>query len=206
MNKHLKYFLKIWLIPAIAGIAIAVFLRGNFFSFVRISGQSMSPNLVNNQIVLLEKKANVSRGTVIVSKTNNLQKQNTGVQDIALRVVALPGDKVNYKKGQLYVNGKKVNQSYISSQVKTETGMSIDTGWSINSLSLSKNWPKSQRNIKKVQKNSYFVLADNRIDPVDSRQYGLIKKKQIEGVVKVFFWETKTKINNVNHFSRNFFE
>ncbi|WP_186414202.1 signal peptidase I, partial [Oenococcus oeni] len=115
-------------------------------------------------------------------------------------------DKVNYKKGQLYVNGKKVNQSYISSQVKTETGMSIDTGWSINSLSLSKNWPKSQRNIKKVQKNSYFVLADNRIDPVDSRQYGLIKKRQIEGVVKVFFWETKTKINNINHFSRNFFE
>ncbi|MDN6968709.1 signal peptidase I [Oenococcus sp. UCMA 17063] len=206
MNKHLKYFLKIWLIPAIAGIAIAVFLKGNFFSFVRISGQSMSPNLVNNQIVFLEKKANVSRGTVIVVKTNSSQKEDTGIKDIALRVIALPGDSVNYKKGKLFVNGKKINQSYISSQVINETGMSVDTGWSINSLSLNKNWPKAQRDIKKVQKDTYFVLADNRIDPVDSRQYGLIKKDQVEGVVKVFFWESKGKVTKINNFSRSFFK
>ncbi|AZZ60799.1 signal peptidase I [Oenococcus sp. UCMA 16435] len=206
MNKHLKYFLKIWLIPAIAGIAIAVFLKGNFFSFVRISGQSMSPNLVNNQIVFLEKKANVSRGTVIVVKTNSSQQKDTGIKDIALRVIALPGDSVNYQNDKLFVNGKKINQSYISSQAINETGMSVDTGWSINSLSLNKNWPKTQRDIKKVQKGTYFVLADNRIDPVDSRQYGLIKKNQVKGVVKVFFWESEGKIAKINHFSRSFFK
>ncbi len=206
MNKHLKYFLKIWLIPAIAGIAIAVFLKGNFFSFVRISGQSMSPNLVNNQIVFLEKKANVSRGTVIVVKTNSSQQKDTGIKDIALRVIALPGDSVNYQNDKLFVNGKKINQSYISSQAINETGMSVDTGWSINSLSLNKNWPKTQRDIKKVQKGTYFVLADNRIDPVDSRQYGLIKKNQVKGVVKVFFWESEGKIAKINHLSRSFFK
>ncbi|MFT8324047.1 S26 family signal peptidase [Oenococcus sicerae] len=204
-HKHLKYFIKVWLIPAIIGILIAVFLRSNYFSFVRITGVSMEPNLVNNQITLLKKKARVSRGTVIVFKAARSQSANTGLDSLALRVIGLPGDKISFLRGHLLVNGKQVNESFLTAPEKAATSMSVDSGWSLNSLSLNSNWPKNQRNIKRVAKGTYFVLADNRLDPIDSRQYGLVKKTDVRGVLSVFPWAGKKIVKNVNHTSENFY-
>ncbi|EHN58558.1 signal peptidase I [Oenococcus kitaharae] len=206
MNKHVKYFLKIWLFPAFAGIAFAVFLRANYFSFIRISGQSMSPNLVNNQVVLLRKNQNVSRGTVVVFNTNARQRSDTGTTMAVLRVIGLPGDHIVFRKNKLQVNGKTVNQRFISKQQQQATSMSIDSGWSLNSLSLNRNWPRSQQNILKVKKNTYFVLADNRSMPTDSRKCGLIKKSQIQGSVQYYSWNQRTRMRRINSWSRHFFE
>lgn len=206
MNKHVKYFLKIWLFPAFAGIAFAVFLRANYFSFIRISGQSMSPNLVNNQVVLLRKNQNVSRGTVVVFNTNARQRSDTGTTMAVLRIIGLPGDHIVFRKNKLQVNGKTVNQRFISKQQQQATSMSIDSGWSLNSLSLNRNWPRSQQNILKVKKNTYFVLADNRSMPTDSRKYGLIKKSQIQGSVQYYSWNQRQRMRRINSWSRHFFE
>ena len=82
------------------------------------------------------------------------------------RVVGLPGDYIEYKDNYLYVNGEKYKEPFINN-VETEDFSLKDLGYD------------------KIPDDMYLVLGDNRENSLDSRSYGLIKKKQIIG--KAFF-------------------
>lgn len=166
----------------------------------------MLPNLINNQLVFLRKGQHVSRGTVVAFNTNVQERVDTGVSTDVLRVIGLPGDRVSFKSNRLRVNGKIVNQAFINKGQNQETSMSIDSGWTLNSLSLNENWPKSQQNIGHVQKNSYFLLADNRNMPTDSRKYGLVKKSQIQGSVYYLSFSHPKRMQAVNSWPNIFFK
>lgn len=80
----------------------------------------------------------VSRGDIVVFKTKNNKDQST---DIA-RVVGLPGESVNVKKGQVYIDGNKLDTFY------------GDDGSSKNNDSMAE--PLT------LLENEYFLLADVR--------------------------------------------
>ena len=78
-----------------------------------------------------------------------------GKEWIIKRVIGLPGEVVEYRDNQLYVNDKKVEDKYASK----ETG-----------------------NFKvKIAKGYYFVLGDNRTNSADSRVFGSFPRKDILG-------------------------
>lgn len=127
---------------------------------VRVRGASMKNTLKNNDIMILNKLA---------YKSNDIKRFDIVVIDaldeyIIKRVIALPGEKVEYKKNVLYINGKKIEEKF--DHIKSEELIDYNTE-KLGSI--------------KVPKGYYFVLGDNRDNSVDSRALGFIKKEKIKG-------------------------
>ena len=55
-----------WLVPIIIGLIIALIIRQFWFTMVKVDGDSMQPNLQNNQRVVAVKTSAIKRGSVIV--------------------------------------------------------------------------------------------------------------------------------------------
>ena len=85
-----------------------------------------------------------------------------GDEYLIKRVIGLPGETIEYKDNQLYVNGKKIKDNYGSE--KTEDFKT------------------------KVPKDSYYALGDNRTNSRDSRYYGAFHKKKILGKTKLIIF------------------
>ena len=161
----------------------------------------MEPNLVNNERVFCLKTAKIHHGSVVVFDANGVDPQVAQKTDYVKRVIGMPGDKVQSKNGNIYVNGKKINQNYISmDQRKAGTG-----DWTLKSISVQNSWLK-HNGTTTVPKGEYFVLGDHRSVSNDSRYWGFVPKSKIDGVVKVPSWAgTKTTRQNVNKEWQHFY-
>ena len=78
------------------------------------------------------------------------------------RVIGLPGDHIQIKDGSVYVNSEKLEESYISSEVSTESFI-------LNDFTVPEGY--------------YFMMGDNRERSSDSRTLGCIPKNKLEGRV-----------------------
>ena len=131
---------------------------------VKVKETSMLPNFVENDHLFINKIAyktgEPKRGDVII-----FHKTVYGTsEDLIKRVVALPGETVNVRDGQLYVNGKKQDQSF------TYEGT---TSGSVKDF--------------KVPAGRLYVMGDNRTVSIDSRDpdVGTVAISKVKG--KVFF-------------------
>ncbi|CUS27074.1 signal peptidase I [Paucilactobacillus oligofermentans DSM 15707 = LMG 22743] len=199
--KAMKEILS-WIVPIVIGLLVALLIKQFVFQLVRVDGPSMDPNLSDNERVVVLKQATIHRGSVVVFQAQGVDPTATTKTDYVKRVIALPGDTVKSEDGNIYVNGKKVKQNYISSDERT-TG----TGnWTLASLSNDHAWLKNT-DATKVPKGKYFVLGDHRSVSNDGRYWGFVPKSKILGVVKVPFWGSdKTAKKNINTEWKNYFE
>lgn len=190
-----------WIVPIAIGLLLALLIKQFAFQFVRVDGPSMQPNLQNNERVVCLKQAKIHRGSVVVFDANGVDPQVSVKTEYVKRVIGLPGDTVEAKSGNLYVNGKKVDQSYIS---KSERSSGTGT-WTLHSISQENSWVL-HNGAYKVPKGEYFVLGDHRSVSNDSRYWGFVPKSKIVGVVKVGFWNrTQPAKNNINQQWKHFF-
>ena len=190
-----------WIVPIVIGLLIALLIKQFVFQIVRVDGPSMEPNLVNNERVFCLKTAKIHHGSVVVFDANGADPQVAQKTDYVKRVIGMPGDKVQSKNGNIYVNGKKINQNYISmDQRKAGTG-----DWTLKSISVQNSWLK-HNGTTTVPKGEYFVLGDHRSVSNDGRYWGFVPKSKIDGVVKVPSWSgTKTTRQNVNKEWQHFY-
>ncbi|HJA74126.1 signal peptidase I [Limosilactobacillus pontis] len=190
-----------WVIPIVIGLLIALLIKQFLFQVVRVDGPSMQPNLQNNERVFCLKRSQIHHGSVVIFDANGVDPQVAVKTDYVKRVIGLPGDTVRSKNGNIYVNGKKINQSYISmSQRDAGTG-----NWNLKSISVQNSWLKNN-GATKVPKGEYFVLGDHRSVSNDGRYWGFVPKNKIDGVVKVPSWAgTKTTRQNVNKEWQHFY-
>lgn len=143
------------------------------------------------------KQAKVKHLSVIVFDAYGEDPSAKKGSDYVKRVIGLPGDSVSFKNNNIYVNNKKIDQSFISkSEATTGTG---STSWTLSTLAKRYGW-KTKGNV--VPKGKYFVLGDHRSVSNDSRYWGYVDAKKVAGVVKVPFWTgTKTERTNINSLS-----
>ena len=190
-----------WIVPIAIGLLIALLIKQFVFQIVRVDGPSMEPNLVNNERVFCLKTAKIHHGSVVVFDANGVDPQVAQKTDYVKRVIGMPGDKVQSKNGNIYVNGKKINQNYISmDQRKAGTG-----DWTLKSISVQNSWLK-HNGTTTFPKGEYFVLGDHRSVSNDGRYWGFVPKSKIDGVVKVPSWSgTKTTRQNVNKEWQHFY-
>jgi len=153
-------------------IAAAIFLVIYLFLFrpYEVKGDSMFPNFHDKEYVLTSlitlRLSDPKRGDVVVFKSPAEPEK-----DYIKRVVALPGDTVSVKNGDVYLNGEKLNESsYLASGVKTYQGAFLEENEQI-----------------KVPKEMYFVLGDNRQASSDSREWGFVGKDTVIGVSMIVY-------------------
>ena len=142
--------------------AVAVLIATLFLPILQISGDSMSPTLEHDEIVLLLKTKKFDRGDLI-----GFYYQG---KILLKRVVALPEDEVAIDAdGNVYVNGELLDEPYV-----TEKGLG----------DCDLEFPY------KVPGTSYFVLGDMRSNSVDSRNsvIGAISREDIIGRVFIRVW------------------
>lgn len=136
-----------------AGVMIAsVLLTYSVLFFVQISrvtGHSMDPTFHDGEIVLVNRRfyqlKDVSYGDVVIAETDrggNVKEQ------IIKRVIGKPGDRLEYRDGAMYRNGREISEPYIKEEMKGEP------------------WKTE------VGKDEVFLMGDNRNNSADSRVFG----------------------------------
>jgi signal peptidase I len=131
----------------------------------RVQGTSMLPLLEDSERIIVNKFIYrfhpIQRGDVVVF----WYPKDPSVSFIK-RVVGIPGDVVELRRGVLYVNDHKVDEDYVRPYFSDdETHAPVP-----------------------VAKGYYFVLGDHRNSSNDSRSWGEVPEKYIYGRAVFRFW------------------
>lgn len=189
--KTLKSIVNV-LVALLIGVIVAVVIKSTVFQFAHVAGPSMQPNLVDREQVAMLNLAPIRHNSVIIFNAQGEDPNATSKIDYVKRVIGMPGDKVQSQNGVIYVNGRQINQNYISHNERNQgTG-----NWTLSSLGEQHDW---QVKSATVPKNMYFVLGDHRSVSNDSCYWGFVQKDKVAGVVKVPFWtSTASQRFNIN--------
>ncbi|ELK44582.1 signal peptidase I [Halobacillus sp. ACCC02827] len=146
-----------WLKAIAVAITLAFILRTFFFATSIVEGASMDPTLQNGERVMFNKIVyyidEPQRGDIVIIERP--------VKSYVKRIIGKPGDTVEIKEHELYVNGEKQTQDYLTDEAATATR---DFG------------PVD------VPEGEYFVMGDNRSISKDSRNgLGFIDEEEIIG-------------------------
>jgi signal peptidase I len=174
-----------WLAEGLAVVVVAVIVAILLRTFVVqtffIPSGSMEPTLQIGDRILVNKLSyhlhSVQRGDIVVF--SRPASENCGgpeVNDLVKRVIGLPGDFISLSHGDVYIDGKRLDESWLPSvdQGVTQPGP-----------------PGNAANLEHpylVPANDYFVMGDNRTDSCDSRWWGPISKSLIVGKVELRIW------------------
>ena len=85
-------------------------------------------------------------------------------RDFVKRVIGIPGDVVEIDNGRVSVNGRRLDEPYITTP------------------------DRSSMNRLKLDAGEYFVLGDNRSGSNDSRNWGPVPEENILGQVWMVYW------------------
>jgi len=153
-----------WLGVIGGGIAIALLVEAFLIQAFWIPSPSMEPTLEVGDRVLVNKLSykfhDVNRGDVVVFERppGASTGQNGEIKDLIKRVIAVGGDTIEAKEGEVYVNGERVDENYL------EPGTPTD------------NLP-----LKTIPDGHLFVMGDNRTNSEDSRIFGPIDEDAVVG-------------------------
>lgn len=135
-----------------------------------VSGISMNPTYSNGQILVGTRIPN-DVDKLLVEK-NTIVKFMSPEGDVAIkRIIATPGDKVEYQGAGVYINGKYIGDSNAHFIKKQQDAVT-------NKHRLNPNETFT------LKQNEYFVAGDNRENSVDSREYGPITDYSILAILK----------------------
>ena len=185
---------------------IAFNVRANLVEAFRVPASSNYPTIVPNDRILANKlaykTADPERGDLIVF----LNPENRRINYIK-RVVAVAGDTVEIKGGQLYVNDQKLQRKILPQstldniRIKNFMGEPLegDVFEEINGgakykifLSGSPHDETSSDFAKiTIPKHHCFVLGDNRNNSLDSRHFGPVPLATIKGRADYLYWPAK---------------
>lgn len=158
-------------------LALSVFVL--LYLFVaqpnEVKGNSMLPNFVNGQYLLTDKLSyqmgEPKRGDVVVFKAPPSEPCAVDECEYIKRVIGVPGDRVMVKDGQVFLNGSKLNQSFLPDDFVSDPG-------SFNEEGVEKEVPDGQ----------YLCFGDNRAHSRDGREFGPIDKNLIVGRAFFIYW------------------
>ncbi|PGM59836.1 signal peptidase I [Bacillus sp. AFS053548] len=174
-----------WGKAIIIGIAIAFIVRTFLFSTYVVDGESMMPTLKDGNLLVINKFGyeigDINRFDVIVFHANKKE-------DYVKRVIGLPGDSIEYKDDQLYVNNKKWNEPYLNDYKSSLKGTAFTPDYNLNEVTGK----------TKVPPGYVFVEGDNRPKSYDSRLFGFVKIDKIVGKVDLLYWPLSSLNTNFN--------
>jgi signal peptidase I len=144
-------------------LSIVLFAAINAVSArIRVDGASMEPTLQSGEFVIVNKLAYLfgepTTGDVIV-----FHFPRDPDQEYIKRIIGLPGDRVEIKNGEVYVNDRVLDEDYIAASPVYE-------------------------DILEVPGDSLIVLGDNRNNSSDSHNWGPVPLDYVIGKAMFVYW------------------
>ena len=187
-------------------VLLVVFvLRSFLVEPFQIPSSSMVPTLEVGDYILVNKYTYGIRLPVIRTKVLALNNPQRG--DVVVffpphmndtyfikRVVGLPGDTVEYRNKQIFVNGEWVEREPAAEQFAQSshniTGRE-SLGESEHLMQVDTRRPSSDFSVV-VRPGHYFMMGDNRDNSSDSRVWGQVSEKDIVGKAFAIWmhWDT----------------
>lgn len=162
-----------------SGSMIPTLLIGDFILVNKFIYGIKNP-ITNSTLIEINK---VKRGDIIVFYKDNKKRY-------IKRVIGIENDLIIYENKKLTLNNTKINNKKIETCIDFDNNIIIESKNKKEFLSPKKEYKiKEYKNIDnkynytnlKINKNSYFVMGDNRDNSEDSRIFGTIEKKNIIG-------------------------
>lgn len=158
--------IKSWISSILWTVVITLILLNFVFALTRVEGISMEPTLHTGDRVfewkLFKYFREPNRGDIVVVKGEKTNNEN-----YIKRLIGFPGDVIDIIDGDVYVNGKILNEPYLDRKTSEQNG---------------NHWV--------VPEGCYFVMGDNRENgnSYDSRSFGPIEKSYLQGKALFRFW------------------
>ena len=144
--------LSVWLRDLIISLAISAFIIIFLYQPVKVEGTSMMPSLDDQERIFVN--------IVVFRYPRDPSKS------FIKRVVGVGGDHISIDSGQVFVNGKLLDEDYVPQNYEDQ-----------------RSYPETV-----VPQGSYFVLGDHRSMSNDSRDFGPVSQSHIYGKAVFGYW------------------
>lgn len=145
-------------------VILALVIKTFVFQFYYIPSGSMEPTLQINDKILVTKYSyklkEPERGEIIVFEYPYDKKLS-----YIKRLIGLPGEQIQIKDSQLYVDDVLVEENYLPEGLTFEDFGPVQ-----------------------VPEGQYFMLGDNRNHSSDSRVWGFVDKDLLIGKARLTYW------------------
>ncbi|WP_438347648.1 signal peptidase I [Paenibacillus sp. FA6] len=158
-----------WIKTLVVVFVIMSLLNIFVFNLSMVKGQSMQPTLVERERLFINKIIYTfsapKQGEVVV--LHDPSQDDSRKEFLVKRVIGVPGDVVEVKDHQLYLNGQLQQEEYIDVSIQDQDFLEIKLG-----------------------EDQYFVMGDNRHlgESKDSRYFGTVASNLIVGRAEFIFW------------------
>jgi signal peptidase I len=171
-----------WIVTIVGAVAIVLAIKAWVVNPYRIPSSSMEPTLhcgsggsgclarfsdrvLANRFIYHFRDPH--RGEIVVFNVPSAAVTACGSGGVFVkRIVGLPGDVWQERQGRVYINGKKLKESYIQNDRRD-----------------FQSYPA-----RKIPKGNYFMMGDNRASSCDSRRWGTVPRGNIIGKVFAIYW------------------
>jgi signal peptidase I len=171
-----------WVVTIVGAIAIVLAIKAWIVNPYRIPSSSMEPTLhcgsggsgclarFSDRVLanrFIYHFRDPKRGEIVVFNVPAAAETACGSGGVFVkRIVGLPGEVWQEKQGYVYINGKKLREPYIKKERRD-----------------FQSYPA-----RKIPKDNYFMMGDNRISSCDSRRWGTVPRGNLIGKVFAIYW------------------
>lgn len=150
-------------------ILLAILIGWLISTFViqrsEVVGNSMLPTLQNADQLFVEKVSInfglPGRGAIITIDTSKLASPGSG-DVLVKRVIAVPGDTIDFRNGQVILNGAVLDEPYLADEGATSP-------------------PPEYTGPIVIPEETVYVMGDNRAHSADSRVFGPVPRDAVMG-------------------------
>lgn len=185
-NMHKKYYNILDYYSTFIFALLTLQVIYTFVIFPTVHLRSMVPTLNEGDRIVVVMNNKLERFDIVVFEVDADKLHNVPLsEDGSLwvkRVIGMPGEKIEYIDGKLYINNVKVDEPFLyDKNGKPHLGLYQTT-------------LPSELNGKVIPDGYYLCMGDNRSHSTDSREIGLIPKSLVVGrgkyiIKSVFDWE-----------------